>query len=88
MLLNAYYEYNFFGIFFNLVAFLVSFFLTLLLFFFSYLNIKRNIDIDKLSIYECGFQPFEDSKNTFDIKYYLVAVLFIIFDLELMFLLP
>ena len=45
-------------------------------------------DKEKLSTYECGFNPFEDSKIEFDIRFYLVAILFIIFDLELSFLFP
>ncbi|MEZ5566108.1 MAG: NADH-quinone oxidoreductase subunit A [Gammaproteobacteria bacterium] len=43
---------------------------------------------DKLSAYECGFEPFEDSRMKFDVRYYLVAILFIIFDLEIAFLFP
>ena len=88
MVLQYYNYYNFNFFLNNISAFIVSIFLTLLLFFISYVSVDRNADIEKLSIYECGFQPFEDDKNTFDIKYYLVAVLFIVFDLELMFLLP
>jgi len=42
----------------------------------------------KLSPYECGFEPFEDSRMKFDVRYYLVAILFIIFDLEIAFLFP
>ncbi len=45
-------------------------------------------DSEKLSPYECGFEAFEDSRNKFDIRYYLVAILFIIFDLEITFFLP
>jgi NADH-quinone oxidoreductase subunit A len=45
-------------------------------------------DKEKLSTYECGFNPFADSKVEFDIRFYLVAILFIIFDLELSFLFP
>ena len=45
-------------------------------------------DADKLSPYECGFEPFEDSRMRFDVRYYLVAILFIIFDLEIAFLVP
>ncbi len=43
---------------------------------------------DKLSPYECGFEPFGDARGQFDIRFYLVAILFIIFDLEIAFLLP
>ena len=45
-------------------------------------------DKEKLSPYECGFEPFEDSRIKFDVRYYLVAILFIIFDLEIAFLFP
>ena len=45
-------------------------------------------DKDKLSPYECGFEAFEDSRMRFDVRYYLVAILFIIFDLEIAFLFP
>ena len=45
-------------------------------------------DADKLSPYECGFEAFEDSRMKFDVRYYLVAILFIIFDLEIVFLFP
>jgi len=45
-------------------------------------------DAEKLSSYECGFEPFEDSRTKFDVRYYLVAILFIIFDLEIAFLFP
>jgi NADH-quinone oxidoreductase subunit A len=45
-------------------------------------------DPEKLSPYECGFEPFEDSRLKFDVRYYLVAILFIIFDLEIAFLFP
>ena len=45
-------------------------------------------DSEKLSPYECGFEPFEDARMRFDVRYYLVAILFIIFDLEVAFLFP
>jgi len=45
-------------------------------------------DDEKLSSYECGFEPFDDSRMKFDVRYYLVAILFIIFDLEIAFLFP
>ena len=47
-----------------------------------------NPDDQKLSPYECGFEAFEDSRMKFDVRYYLVAILFIIFDLEIAFLFP
>ena len=48
----------------------------------------KNPDPEKLSAYECGFEPFEDSRIEFDVRFYLVAILFIIFDLEIAFLFP
>ena len=48
----------------------------------------RRPDAEKVSAYECGFEAFEDSRTKFDVRYYLVAILFIIFDLEIAFLFP
>lgn len=48
----------------------------------------RNPDPEKVSIYECGFNAFDDARMKFDIRFYLVAILFIIFDLEVAFLFP
>jgi NADH-quinone oxidoreductase subunit A len=48
----------------------------------------RRPDSEKLSPYECGFEAFEDSRMKFDVRFYLVAILFIIFDLEIAFLFP
>ena len=49
---------------------------------------RQRPDSEKLSPYECGFEPFEDARIRFDVRYYLVAILFIIFDLEVAFLFP
>ncbi len=48
----------------------------------------RKPDVEKTSPYECGFEAFEDTRMRFDVRYYLVAILFIIFDLEIAFLFP
>ncbi|KAB2844040.1 MAG: NADH-quinone oxidoreductase subunit A [Burkholderiales bacterium] len=48
----------------------------------------RHPDAAKLSPYECGFEAFEDARMKFDVRYYLVAILFILFDLEIAFLFP
>lgn len=48
----------------------------------------RRPDPEKLSPYECGFEAFEDARMKFDVRYYLVAILFILFDLEIAFLFP
>ncbi len=45
-------------------------------------------DAEKLSPYECGFEAFEDARMKFDVRYYLIAILFILFDLEIAFLFP
>ena len=49
---------------------------------------RQHPDSEKTSAYECGFEPFEDSRHKFDVRFYLVAILFIIFDLEVAFLFP
>ncbi len=54
----------------------------------SYVIARQNPDSEKLSPYECGFDPFENARGRFDVRYYLVAILFIIFDLEVAFLFP
>jgi NADH:ubiquinone oxidoreductase subunit 3 (subunit A) len=79
--LNLNYFYFLFFIF-------VTFCIIVALFFVSYFLMQRNIDIEKMSAYECGFDPFEESLGRFDIKFYLVAILFLIFDLEIVFLFP
>ena len=48
----------------------------------------KNPDPEKLSAYECGFEPFQDSRMEFDVRFYLVAILFIIFDLEAVYFFP
>jgi NADH-quinone oxidoreductase subunit A len=53
-----------------------------------YLVAHRNPDPEKLSAYECGFNSFDDARMKFDIRFYLVSILFIIFDLEVAFLFP
>lgn len=54
----------------------------------SFLVAKQKPDSEKLSAYECGFPAFDDARAKFDIRFYLVAILFIIFDLEIAFLFP
>ncbi len=54
----------------------------------SYLAARQNPDSEKVSAYECGFEPFDDARGRFDVRFYLVAILFIIFDLEVAFLFP
>lgn len=66
----------------------IVFFIFLVLFILSYFIMQRTMDLEKLSAYECGFDPFEESLGRFDIKFYLVAILFLVFDLEIVFLFP
>ena len=54
----------------------------------SYILAEQKPDPEKLSPYECGFEPFGDARQKFDVRFYLVAILFIIFDLEVAFLFP
>ena len=67
---------------------IISFILGTLLFFLPTFIIYQDDYLDKISPYECGFNPFEESREPYDIQFYLVAVLFIIFDLEVSFLFP
>jgi NADH-quinone oxidoreductase subunit A len=55
---------------------------------FGRLAVRSRGDVDKLTPYECGFDAFEDTRAKFDVRYYLVAILFIVFDLEIAFLFP
>lgn len=68
-----------------------SFALVLITYFLAFfLSFSRVISstFEKISPYECGFNPFEESRNQFDISFYLIGILFIIFDLEVSFLFP
>jgi NADH-quinone oxidoreductase subunit A len=62
--------------------------LSVVIVLFSYILAVQNPETEKLSTYECGFEPYEDARHTFDVKFYLVAILFIVFDIETMFLIP
>ena len=71
-----------------LVFFLLSLGLGTVIIVASWLVSPQSPDGEKLSPYECGFEPFSDSRGRFDVRFYLVALLFIIFDLEVAFLFP
>jgi len=71
-------------ILFLIIALILSFGFIVVNFLFS----PKKPDPQKLSAYECGFEPFKDSRMEFDVRFYLVAILFIIFDLEIAFLFP
>jgi len=73
----------------NLFLYLIfSLGLAIILFLVSYFGVLRSPDAEKVSAYECGFDPFEAVRGKFDVRFYLVAILFIIFDLEVTFLFP
>jgi len=82
------------------MSFLIQEYLPILILFFvasglacivlggSYLLGTQKPDTEKVSVYECGFNPYEDSRNKFDVRFYVIAIIFLIFDLEAMFLFP
>ena len=75
--------------YFTIVLFLIiSLILSCGFIVLNYVLAPKKPDPEQLSPYECGFEPFEDSRMEFDIRFYLVAILFIIFDLEIAFLFP
>ena len=81
--------YNFLTDYLSIIIFL---FLALLIsvgfIIINFISSPKNPDPEKLSAYECGFDAFDDSRMEFDVRFYLVAILFIIFDLEIAFLFP
>jgi NADH-quinone oxidoreductase subunit A len=77
--------------FYYLIIFIyliIAILISILIINISFLLVLQNPETEKLSSYECGFEPYEDARHQFDIKFYLIAILFIIFDIETMFLLP
>lgn len=78
----------FFDYVFILNAIMVAIFLGLIIYLLSIFLVERFVDLEKVSVYECGFEPFEDTRGMFDVKFYLVAILFVIFDLEVVYLFP
>ena len=71
-----------------LIFLLVAIILSVTVVFLSYVLAVQKPETEKLSPYECGFEPYEDARHTFDVKFYLIAILFIVFDIETMFLIP
>jgi NADH-quinone oxidoreductase subunit A len=71
-----------------LIYFIVATLITALIIGASYFLVRQNPESEKLSAYECGFEPYEDTHHTFDIRFCVIAILFIIFDIEVMFLIP
>jgi NADH-quinone oxidoreductase subunit A len=71
-----------------LVFMVIAFGMAVAMLVAAFLVQKRKPDAEKLSAYECGFDAFDDARSKFDVRFYLVAILFIIFDLEVAFLFP
>ena len=97
MILSIYFSKNYFhfnnSLFYNeyiviLIFLFVATILSVIIVLFSYLLAVQKPETEKLSTYECGFEPYEDARHTFDVKFYLIAILFIVFDIETMFLIP
>jgi NADH-quinone oxidoreductase subunit A len=77
--------WDYFGLFFMLlVAATLAGFLVLL----SYILVLEEPDSEKLSTYECGYEPYDNSRHIFNIRFFLIAILFVIFDIEMLFLIP
>jgi len=80
---------NFLSEYLSIIIFLfISLLLSIGFIVINYIASPRNPDPEKLSAYECGFEAFDNARIEFDVRFYLVAILFIIFDLEIAFLFP
>ena len=75
-------------LFFVFVHLIVSLLLSIVIFVLSYVLALQNPETEKMSVYECGFEPYDGARKKFDVKFYLFAMLFVIFDIETMFLIP
>ena len=81
--------YNFLTDYLSIIVFLfIALLISIGFILINYISSPKNPDPEKLSAYECGFDAFDDSRMEFDVRFYLVAILFIIFDLEIAFLFP
>lgn len=70
------------------ILIVIAIILSVIIILMSFLFGPSAPDVEKVSVYECGFDPYEDARNVFDVRFYLVAILFIIFDLETVFFFP
>jgi NADH-quinone oxidoreductase subunit A len=62
--------------------------LTLIIIAASYFLVRQNPEAEKLSAYECGFEPYEDSRHNFDVRFFVIGILFLIFDIEMLYMIP
>jgi NADH-quinone oxidoreductase subunit A len=97
MISSIYFTDNYFhlnsSLFYNeysviLIFLAIAIVLSIIILLLSYMLAVQKPETEKLSTYECGFEPYEDARHTFDVKFYLIAILFIVFDIETMFLIP
>jgi NADH-quinone oxidoreductase subunit A len=97
MISSIYFTDNYFhlnnSLFYNeysviLIFLAIAIVLSIIIILLSYMLAVQKPETEKLSTYECGFEPYEDARHTFDVKFYLIAILFIVFDIETMFLIP
>lgn len=91
MIFNVYNIDNLYiyDVFFDILLFIIySFGLGLLIIALSYVFATQNPYAEKISAYECGFEPFEDARNEFNVSFYVIAILFLIFDVEVIYLFP
>lgn len=70
------------------VFLIISLGLALVILGASYFLAVQLPDVEKVSAYECGFDPYEDSRNNFEVRFFLIAILFLLFDIEAVFLFP
>lgn len=91
MIFNVYNSDNLYinDVFFTILVFIIyAFLLSFIMVAVSYLFGTQNPYAEKISAYECGFEPFEDARNEFNAAFYIVAILFLIFDVEVIYLFP
>lgn len=75
-------------IFFFCISIIIGFVISSVLYSISLLRVRSKVDIEHTSVYECGFSPFAQARSPFNIKFYLVSLIFIIFDIETLILCP
>lgn len=83
--LNSYYYSNYTGLFYYIA---ISFVICSIILLLCYVLSGNNLYYEKSSGYECGFDPFSDAREPFYVKFYLIAILFIIFDVEIIYFFP
>ena len=78
-------SHEYLGVF---ILLFTSTFIAFILIIFSFFLVNQNPDSEKMSTYECGYEPYENSRNIFNIHFCTIALFFIIFDIEMIFIIP